>query len=234
MFQTLFRLSDVALKVLLVFLATFIALLAHSFNLPRLQAFAAKLPRGIHSARNHVSSTRNEFQIYVCCPECHQIYDYKQCIVHLPGGQQESKKCDYIKFPSHPLPHYRKACGAVLMKAVRTSTGRMFLYPRLVYCYRSVISSLQEMILRPNFMAMCESWRENKAKENVFRDIHDGQVWKDFSHYDGKPFLHLPFNFGLHLNIDWFHPFEHTQHSEGVVYLTVMNLERKNASFRRM
>ena len=45
---------------------------------------------------------------------------------------------------------------------------------------------------------------------------------------DGKPFLELPYNFAFHLNTDWFQPFEHTQHSERVICLTIMNLERKH------
>lgn len=31
----------------------------------------------------------------------------------------------------------------------------------------------------------------------------------------------------MHLNVDWYQPFEHTQHSEGAVYLTVLNLPRE-------
>ena len=228
MFQTLFRLSDVALKVLLVFLRTFFELLAHGFNLPRLQAFATKLPRSIRAARKEVNSTRDDFQKFVCCPQCHNLYTYKQCIVHLPGNLEESKKCDYVKFPNHPCPQHRTPCGAVLMKKVKSSTGKIFLYPHLVYCYRSIITALQEMILRPHFMELCESWRQTVAEEGVFRDVYDGQVWKDFLRMDGKPFLELPYNFAFHLNIDWFQPFEHTQHSEGVIYLTIINLERKH------
>ena len=31
----------------------------------------------------------------------------------------------------------------------------------------------------------------------------------------------------FHLNVDWYQPFEHTQHSEGAIYLTVLNLPRQ-------
>ena len=57
-------------------------------------------------------------------------------------------------------------------------------------------------------------------------DVYDGRVWREFLTYDGQPFLSVPFNFAFQLNINWFQPFEHTQHSEGVMYLTVMNLPR--------
>ena len=40
-------------------------------------------------------------------------------------------------------------------------------------------------------------------------------------------FLAAPFTYALHLNTDWFQPFDHTQHSEGVIYLTAFNIPRK-------
>lgn len=67
----------------------------------------------------------------------------------------------------------------------------------------------------------CEKWQKRQPRDNTFSGIYDGQIWKDFMHFDGKPFLSVPYNFALHLNIDWFQPFVHTQHSEGVVYLSL-------------
>ena len=52
-------------------------------------------------------------------------------------------------------------------------------------------------------------------------------MWKDFQVVDGQAFLSLPYNFALHLNIDWFQPFSRTQHSVGVIYLTILDLPRK-------
>lgn len=55
---------------------------------------------------------------------------------------------------------------------------------------------------------------------------NDGKIWQDFMNVDGIPFLSVPFNFALQINVDWFQPFTHTTHSEGVIYLSVMNLPR--------
>lgn len=41
------------------------------------------------------------------------------------------------------------------------------------------------------------------------------------------PFLSVPNNFAFQINVDWFNPFIHTQHSEGAIYLSVMNLPRQ-------
>lgn len=74
---------------------------------------------------------------------------------------------------------------------------------------------------------MCESWRLNKTKKDFSNDVYDGKVWKEFLKYNDQSFLELPYNYALLLNIDWSQPFDHTNHSEGVIYLAVMNIERK-------
>ena len=48
-------------------------------------------------------------------------------------------------------------------------------------------------------------------------DMYDGEIWKEFLQRDGVPFLSVPNNFALQLNVDWFKPFKHTQHSEGAI-----------------
>ena len=73
------------------------------------------------------------------------------------------------------------------MKTVKTSTGKSFLYPRNVYCYRSILKSFQELLLRPGFIGMCEKWRNIESKPGCFSDIYDGKVWKEFRTYDGQP-----------------------------------------------
>lgn len=188
-------------------------LLAKSFNLPVLIAFSNNLPRNVRTARNCIKNTRDNFTKYVCCPSCHNVYRQEECTIRNSGRIEESKKCTYVRFPSHSQPQHRAPCGATLMKTVKSSTGKTFLYPNLVYCYRSIITSLQELILQPHFLPMCESWRKNYNKEkDVFRDVYDGKIWKDFMIFDNKPFLELPFNLALILNVDWFQPFDHTQH----------------------
>jgi hypothetical protein len=57
------------------------------------------------------------------------------------------KRCSYVQFPSHPQKQHRKTCGDVLMKTVRTASGKLLLQPRLVYRYKSVVDSLQEMMI---------------------------------------------------------------------------------------
>lgn len=57
-------------------------------------------------------------------------------------------------------------------------------------------------------------------------DIYDGQLWKEWARKDGKPFLDVPGNLLLMMNVDWFRPFKHSTYSIGVIYLVVQNLPR--------
>ena len=103
------------------------------------------------------------------------------------------------------------------MKTMRTSAGTTTLYPRQMFCYKSVIESLRQMVLRPGWIERCEKWRLHKDQEGVLRDIYDGKVWKEFLNPNGVAFLSVPLNFALTLNIDWFQPFKHTNHCTGAV-----------------
>ena len=83
------------------------------------------------------------------------------------------------------------------------------------------------MLQRPGFILKCEAWRQRVVPDGVFADIYDGRMWKEFCNPDGVPFLSLPYNFALILNVDWFQPFKHTAHSTGAIYLAIQNLPRQ-------
>ena len=155
------------------------------------------------------------------------VYVLENCTLLQPDGSIISKKCDYVKFPKHPHLVHRQPCGTLLMKKVRTSSGTTTLYPKQIFCYKSIIESLKEMLVRPGFLEKCEAWRSRKVEDGLLADIYyDGNIWKDFLNPNGVPFLSVPYNFALTLNIDWFQPFTHTNHSTGAMYLAIQNLPR--------
>jgi len=78
---------------------------------------------------------------------------------------------------------------------------------------------------RKGFWESCQEWRNRKAEEGLYRDVYDGKVWKE-QEAEGY-FDSAPFSLGLMLNIDWFKPFKHRKYSVGAIYLTVLNLPRK-------
>lgn len=227
MFQALFHLSDTALNTLMAFFQMFFRSLSNTFqNLP--ESFISKLPHTIISARKITGQgAKSIFRKYVCCPTCHSIFNWEECIIKLPNGQQDSKSCPFIQFPSHPQAHRRKPCGTALMKKVKSHENGLVLYPKRIYCYKSIIESLQDMLNQPQFISECEAWRTQSQSSELYSDIFDGRIWKDFQAPGGEPFLSLPYNFAFQINIDWFNPFKHTKHSEGAIYMTILNLPRQ-------
>jgi hypothetical protein len=63
------------------------------------------------------------------------------------------------------------------MKKVRGKSGNIFWYPRKVYVYRSLFSSLKKFIFRKDFFDVCNEWRDKNNSLDM-SDIHDGKVWK--------------------------------------------------------
>ena len=216
MFQAVFRISDNALNVLLKFLALFFRTLSQKVvNLPQL--FLDSLPVNMYTARK-VLVKKQSFTKYVCCPKCGSLYSITDC--------SEKIHCDFVKFPNHSQPQHRKPCGTMLVKEVKNRNGKIIFYPKFIYCYKSVVDSLQEMLRRPGFYAKCEQWRIRSAQNDVLSDVYDGTVWTKFLNPNGNPFLSLPGNYAFQLNVDWFNPFKYTTHSEGAIYLSILNLPR--------
>lgn len=225
--QSLFRVSDSGMNVLLLFFAMLFGLLVSSLGIKNLDDFIQLLPRNITAARKVVGHGSDIFLKYASCPVCHSIYPLDSCKIKQPDKSVCSRKCSYIRFPQHRHALQRSPCNVVLMKKVRTSSGTTILYPRQLYCYHSLIDSLKDMVRRPGFVDKCELWRTLKIQEEgTLTDIYDGKVWKDFMNPDGKPFLSVPYNFALSLNVDWFQPFKHTTYSAGAIYIAIQNLPR--------
>lgn len=224
MFQSIFRLSDHALDVLLKFLSMFFKSLGKVSSLP--QSFLHCLPSSIYSARKKSGNKRDQFTRYVSCPSCHCLYCLDNCVVKSADHVIESKKCAFVRFPFHPQRQHRKSCDSQLMKRVKSKCKGASLYPRRVYCYKSLVDSLQDMLKQPDFSRKCELWRHREQEPGVFSDVYDGDIWKEFLNPNGQPFLSIPNNYALQLNVDWFNPYKHTQHSEGAIYLSILNLPR--------
>lgn len=226
MFQSLFRLSDHALDVLMKFISIFLKSLAKLSSIPK--SFVQSLPTSIYTARKVSGNERDKFERFVVCPECHSLYKLNECIVKTSSGQTESKTCTFVQFPSHPQPQHRKPCGTLLLKKIKSRNGdATSFYPKRVYCYKSLIASLQNMLWQPDFTKKCEEWRKKDQTPGVYSDVYSGNTWKEFMNPGGIPFLSVPNNYALQLNVDWFNPFQHTQHSEGAIYISILNLPRK-------
>ena len=161
-----------------------------SHSLP--EAFLQNLPSNLHSARKKTKYMDSWNDTFICCPGCSRLYNREECFNRL-NGKTEGKRCTFVKFSFHPQPRHRKPCSQslMIMKEVKYGT-KIHLYPRAVYCYKSIIDSLQELLQRPGFLSKCELWRTRPTQTGVYSDVYDGSVWAEFIKYDNRDFLSLP------------------------------------------
>lgn len=219
--QSKHYIPDAAIEALLKFLCALFVVLGRFSNLA--SEISEILPQTLYTMRKTIGYN-DDFQKYVICPTCHRVYEYKQCVSKC-GSQESTKFCTHVKFPRHRYRSGRAPCNAPLLRSVTLYTGKKFLYPFKIYCYRKLAVSLQELLLRPGFFDACQLWKQ-QATTTDYNDLYGGRIWKDFQYFNGEQFLALSTGIGLTLNIDWFQPFSHTVYSVGVIYLVIMNLPR--------
>ena len=120
MWQSLYRVSNAAVNVLLKFITLFVRLFGQVFaptaNADAIHKFSAVIPNSTIAAHKLLWNTnQDEFTSYVVCPKCDSVYEYDDCIVS-SGGMKESRLCRHIAYPQHPHASRRRECGAPLLK----------------------------------------------------------------------------------------------------------------------
>lgn len=165
MFQSTFHISDSALNVLFQFLSMLFKLL---WKKPGLTSFATKLPCSVKAAKSAYKKGCDDFRRYACCPRCSFIYE-----------QNDTEKCSFIQFPHHPMVSRRQQCNTHLLKSKKTPSQAIVMKPNMTYCFKSVISYLKALLMRPGFVDLCEKWTSRKTVPNILSDVYDGKIWND-------------------------------------------------------
>ena len=229
LWQAMFKVADRAIVLLLKFFKLFLSGIGKMMQAEVLINFAKIIPETLYMIRKNLGLQKDSFIKNAVCLKCKTLYNFDECVCQRPNGEVVSAKCSHVSYPRHPHQARRRPCGSVLMKVMRSRAGKTFLYPRQVYCFKKVTDSLQDLINKPNFMENCEKWRNcsTQLSDNVLGDCFEGRVWKEFQYVDGEPFLAIPNNFALMLNIDWLQPTLHGSKSICVIYMVVMNLPKK-------
>lgn len=224
-FQLCYKVSERGISLLLGFLKAILLWLSSVVpSSDTLNSLRDMLPRNVYFLRKLCQGDTNITK-YVVCPKCHFLYNLKECIVTCRDGTKESAKCSYVQYPNHPHSLRREKCNTLLMKRVKQGS-KYKLVPFKIYAYNSLKSSLAKLFGRPGFSQKCESWRARPKSPNVFTDVYDGLVWEQFQVVNNRPFLQVPNNLCLILNLDWFNPFKHIEYSVGVIYLVIGNIPR--------
>ena len=100
-----------------------------------------------------------------------------------------------------------------------------YLYPKRVYCYRSIKYSLEEMLLRPGFKDILHHG-PNKS-DHLLADVCDGEIFRNFQDDLGNNYFADKRNLAIMLNVDWFNPFKNTEYSLGAIYAVFLNIPRE-------
>ena len=152
-------------------------------------------------------------------PSMSQDIQIEDCVT-VCGSKQDSKRCISVQYPNHPHASGQAPCNAPLLCSVALQNGKTLLYPFKSYCYRSIIVSLQSLLLRPGFLDACQQWRNQTTDQDKLSDLYGGKIWKEFLNYDGEPFFALPTGIAFMLNIDWFQPY--TQFIHFVLFIWLL------------
>ena len=221
--QCVYRLSNAALSSIFRFITTFLCVLGRFSEL--CNDLARAFPRSLYIAKQKFCD-KLKVKRYVVCRKCHKLFHFQQCIEKI-GRIQKSKVCSFKCYPFHPQRRMRAPCNVTLLKSVTLSSGKHIFYPYLTYCYLGINVSLQQLLKKPDFLPVCASWHARKSgSPDMYMDIYDGNVWKDFEKYNGVDFLNNENNLALMMNFDFFQPYKHVKYSVGAIYFTVLNLPR--------
>jgi hypothetical protein len=142
--QKVFRISTVGMNVLFRFIALFLITLANLLGLTSLLAFASTLPKSVAAAQRLIGR-KESFYKWVSCQKCSTLYSIEDAKT-VSNGTCISKLCGHVRYPHHPQRQHRKSCGCLLLKTVRSSGSSTTLYPKALYCYQSLIRSLETML----------------------------------------------------------------------------------------
>ena len=228
-FQSVNYITDSAINALLKFFHVFLKALSKFSDF--VAGIESQFPYSLYQLNKKVSF-KNEFKKFVVCCRCDTIYNAKDCVSRGIGFLRESKFCEKIHFPQHPMPYYRRPCGQQLLQSVTLSNSKKTFHPFKTYCYSSFVTALKDLLVRPGFYDLCSQWKTKGTAGDLLTDVYDGKIWRDFQCFEGVPFLKGKLGLGLILNIDWFQPYKLTNYSVGVIFLAVLNLPR-NIRYKR-
>jgi hypothetical protein len=184
---------------------TFIMLFKHTFNLTEVAVVLLlrfigilyqywtkrnNFPTTLHLVRNALDIHPHAgFDLYAVCRKCHALYNL-QDIAILDDDRKTliPKTCSNRVFSHHQRRSLRGECGEPLGKQTKF-TRKILIKPNIVYPYHSLLVSLQEFLIQPDFESACERWRARHVPPGVLGDIYDGRLWSEFLDSNGGYFF---------------------------------------------
>ena len=224
--QLMFNISSRAVNCLLKMIYVIMYVLALQTR-AGLETLLEVFPNSLYKLQQVLNFDDDQFEKYILCPnpECAMLYSYNDVVHETASGIKTAKVCKHQMYNSGPCA---VACNTKLVKRVKLKGGIDFV-PIKTFCYDSVTNNLEQILSKPGFYQKCQEWKSRDVPNDLYADIYDGIVWKQFGMVNGVCFFNQSDgHIGLQFKIDWLQPFDRRSDvSIGVIYMTVLNLPRE-------
>lgn len=204
-----FNISNKLADLLIIVFAVFLSCLSHPIH--------KYFPSSFNSMLRRANIDRIDSVLYVVCPSstCSTIYPVVDGI--LPVNVCTST-------------HYSKRCGESLVYEKKLSFGKVRSTPHKTFTFIPTSIWLKKMFAKDEFVSLLSERMRNRPDDGVLYDVWDGKMWKSFMRdplTPTQPFLEKETNLAFMLNVDWVKPFVRGTYSIGAIYMTVLNLPRR-------
>lgn len=218
-FRVIYNVSDQAILLLLKFVKYLICKVGTAFQISELSN-DLRFPKTIQGCYSLLKQNKSPCTEFIICPSCHMLYDHS---IVASSSRTQIPKCSFVEFPNHPHLRFRQPCNYTLLNSVLRK-GTVNLKPKKLYYFYGIKASLSAMLLRHNFLNICNDCLTTQQIKPLMADITDGRVWNELLHtYSSNSKRNF---LGLLVNVDWFQPFKHISYSVGVIYAVIVNLPR--------
>ena len=170
--QAIFRLTDSALNVLFKFLSIIFLKLSFITKSKDIKNLHKVFPGSLTQARVLRNIDTNCFTKLIVCGKCHSTYQYGDCF----GESDTNNLCKFIRFPHHPQKRMCSPCLFPLLKIVKTSTGKYLSVPLKIFCYKSLINALEQLVQKPHIFDTLNHWKTRNIPLGIMADTYDGAV----------------------------------------------------------
>ncbi|GBC48363.2 hypothetical protein GLOIN_2v1625072 [Rhizophagus irregularis DAOM 181602=DAOM 197198] len=164
-FQQRFRLSDLALEVLIKFLH----IVPTRLNKSQFKNF----PASLYLAKKMLNIFQPKMQLAVC-NNCHKLYNVRNIVEYKEEGKAAIANCLHEEFPDNPVPSRHNKCNNPL-SILKKRKGEIIAVPRMIYPKPSIRQQLSMLYQRPGFEDMLELSGIQRGGVNTYSDIYDGK-----------------------------------------------------------
>jgi hypothetical protein len=178
-FQQRFRLPDMALESLIKFFRIIL------MRLDKLQF--ENFPTSLYMAKIWLNIFQPKMQL-AACTDCHKLHNIKDIIAYKEEGKVAIINCPYKEYPNNPISSRNHQCNNPL-SILKKNKDATIAVPRMLYPKPNIRQQLSILYQRPDFENMLKLSGAQRKENNIYSDIYDGKVWKNFP-FDGSTFFY--------------------------------------------